>query len=43
MIGLFILGLRLFVLLLVVMLEIPWVASVILLGIFVLFPLPSNG
>ena len=43
MIGLFILGLRLFMLLLVVMLEIPWVASGVLLGLFLLLLLPSNG
>lgn len=43
MIGLFILGIRLVMLLLVVMLEIPWVASGVLLGLFLILLLPSNG
>lgn len=41
--GLFYLGMQLFMLLLVVMLEIPWVASGVLLGLFLLLLLPSNG
>ncbi|MCT1686118.1 hypothetical protein [Pseudoglutamicibacter cumminsii] len=43
MIGLLILGIRLVMLLLVVMLEIPWVASGVLLGLFLILLLPSNG
>ena len=43
LIGLFILGIRLVMLLLVVMLEIPWVASGVLLGLFLILLLPSNG
>ena len=43
MIGLFILGIRLVMLLLVVMLEIPWVAFGVLLGLFLILLLPSNG
>ncbi len=42
-IGGFYLGLQLVINVLIVMLDVPWVASVILLGIFVLFLLPSNG
>ena len=42
MIGLFILGIRLVMLLLVVMLKIPWVASGVLLGLFLILLLPSN-
>ena len=43
MIGLFILGIRLVMLLLVVLLEIPWVASGVLLGLFLILLFPSNG
>ncbi len=42
-VGLFILGIRLVMLLLVVMFEIPWVASGVLLGLFLILLLPSNG
>ena len=41
--GLFYLGLQLFLLLVVVMLEVSWVASGVLLGIFLILLLPSNG
>lgn len=41
--GLFSLGMQLFMLLVVVMLEVPWVASGILLGIFLILLLPSKG
>ncbi len=41
--GLFSLGMQLFMLLVVVMSEVPWVASGILLGIFLILLLPSKG
>jgi hypothetical protein len=41
--GLAFLGLQLFMMLLVVMLEVPWVASAVLLGIFLIALIPSNG
>ncbi len=41
--GLFTVGMSLFMLLIAVMLEVPWVASGILLGIFLLLLLPCKG